>query len=65
LKNIENIYNIGNFKAMQQEALSGMKPWKLHDMYENMPNFVEIQMFWRIPPPTRIHTVQEAKDLLP
>ena len=48
LKNIENTYNIGNFKAMQQEALSGMKPWKLHDMYENMPNFVEIQMFWRI-----------------
>jgi len=26
LKNIENTYNIGNFKAMQQEALSGMKP---------------------------------------
>ncbi len=68
LKNIEKWYNvevqgIGDFQKLQSQALGrSVAIWE-RNMYREMPNFMELQIMWRVWPPVEHYVDTEVKNV--
>ena len=74
LKNLEKEYNLGEFETLRQNSFSNSAPkiregpdklGKMEEMYRDMPNFIEVQIFGKVDYPPRSMWIEEMKPHLP
>ena len=67
LKNIEKWYNkqvwkgLGDFERLRSEALLLNNSGWEQTMYKEVPNFMELQIFWKIWPPKKYYTSTDGE----
>jgi len=64
LKNIEIWYNVGKFEKLQKEALQKYPTGGMREMYEGMPNMLEVQIFGELRTQKTV-PVAEFQNILP
>lgn len=65
LKNIEIWYNVWKFETLQKEALKKYPTGGMREMYEGMPNMLEVQIFGELKPQKTVPIPELQNTLTP